>query len=335
MRHSSGLGERDQAVQSRGDGTSVDGALVVEQLTKRFGGRLAYEDVCFEVGYGEVFGFLGPNGAGKTTTVRTLGTLIAPTSGSAAVAGIELAPQNGPAIRSRISIMPETPGLYLRLTVAENLECFARLYELADRHPRIDRALRAVNLTDRANDLCRSLSKGLRQRVALARALLSDPAVLFLDEPTSGLDPVATREVHELIAALKDRGVTIFLTTHRLEEAERLCDRVAILNTTMRLIGRPNELRAQLFTRSLEIRLGAGLADPASVLGGVPGVESWEAQSPSSYVLTVSDPDAVAPEVARALVRSGADICSIAESRHSLEDVYLELVDEDVEAKQG
>jgi len=117
--------------------------------------------------------------------------------------------------------------------------------------------------------------------VALARALLSDPAVLFLDEPTSGLDPVATREVHELIAALKDRGVTIFLTTHRLEEAERLCHRVAILNTTMRLVGRPDELRAQLFKRSLEVRLRAELADPASVFAGLPGTEGWEASAPA------------------------------------------------------
>jgi ABC-2 type transport system ATP-binding protein len=181
-----------------------------------------------------VFSFLGPNGAGKTTTVRTLGTLVAPTSGSAAVAGIPLAPENGVEIRRRISIMPETPGLYLRLTMAENLEFFADLYEVPRSHDRIDGALEAVHLTERAQDPCGTLSKGLRQRVALARALLSDPQVLFLDEPTAGLDPVATRDVHELIAALGRTGVTIFLTTHRLEEAERLCDRVAILNTTLR-----------------------------------------------------------------------------------------------------
>ncbi len=315
--------------------TSPDAAaLRVEHLTKRFGSRFAFDDVSFEVGYGEVFGFLGPNGAGKTTTVRTLGTLLSPSSGSATVAGVELRPENGPAIRSRISIMPESPGLYLRLTAAENLECFARLYRLSDPHERIAHALRAVNLTERADDLCRSLSKGLRQRVALARALLNDPAVLFLDEPTSGLDPVATREVHELVATLKDRGVTIFLTTHRLEEAERLCDRVAILNTTLRLVGRPGELRDQLFTRSLEVRLRTELPDPAPVFARLPGVESWKAEPPSSYTLTVSDPDALAPEVARALVRAGADICSIGESGHSLEDVYLQLVDEDVEAKR-
>jgi ABC-2 type transport system ATP-binding protein len=313
-------------------GSRPDAALAVEHLTKRFGDRVAFDDVSFKVGYGEVFGFLGPNGAGKTTTVRTLGTLIAPSSGSASVAGIPLSAKNGSAIRSRISMMPESPGLYVRLTVTENLQCFAGLYDLDDVPGRIGRALRAVNLEDRARDLCGSLSKGLRQRVALARALLNDPAVLFLDEPTSGLDPVATREVHELISSLREQGVTIFLTTHRLEEAERLCDRVAILNTTLRLIGRPDELRQQLFRRSLDVRLRAPLGDPGDVLGAVPEIELWE-QTPSGYALIVPDPDLAAPAVARALVRAGADVLSIAESHHSLEDVYLELVNEDVEAK--
>ena len=329
--HAAGGAEPISAASSR-DGSKDGSALVAEHLTKRFGDRVAFDDVSFEVGYGEVFGFLGPNGAGKTTTVRTLGTLIAPSSGSAIVAGIPLSAKKGSAIRSRISMMPESPGLYLRLTVTENLQCFAGLYELGDVPGRIERALGAVNLEDRARDLCGSLSKGLRQRVALARALLNDPAVLFLDEPTSGLDPVATREVHELIASLRERGVTIFLTTHRLEEAERLCDRVAILNTTLRMIGRPGELREQLFRRSLDVRLRAPLGDPKAVFGAVPEIEGWE-QTPSGYTLTVSDPDLAAPALARALVGASAGILSIAESRHSLEDVYLELIDEDVEAK--
>src|SRR5487761_1388222 len=253
----------------------ADSAIVVEHLTKRFGERVAYEDVSFEVGYGEVFGFLGPNGAGKTTTVRTLGTLIAPTSGTATIAGIPLNAENGPAIRACISIMPESPGLYLRLTVAENLQCFARLYELREVRDRIDRVLQAVNLADRANDLCGSLSKGLRQRVALARALLSEPQVLFLDEPTSGLDPVAARDVHELIDDLRQRGVTIFLTTHRLEEAERLCDRVAILNTTLRTIGRPDDLRDRLFAKTLTVRTLGPLAEPDRIFAGLPAVDGW------------------------------------------------------------
>ncbi len=306
-------------------------ALSVEHLSRRFGDRVAFDDVSFEVGRGEVFGFLGPNGAGKTTTVRTLGSLIAPTSGSATVAGYPLTPENGAEIRRRISIMPETPGLYLHLSVFENLECFADLYEVADPRDRIERALRAVHLTDRARDAGSTLSKGLRQRVALARALLNDPEVLFLDEPTSGLDPVAAREVHDLIDGLRKQGVTIFLTTHRLEEAERLCDRVAILNTTLRSIGRPSELRDQLFAKTLTVRTLAPLPAPGDVFGGLPAVDSWRPDG-SDYVLAVSDPELAAPAVTRALVSASADVLSISESHHSLEDVYLELIDQDVEA---
>ena len=317
--------------QSAADVRAASPALAVDRLTKRFGDRVAFRDVSFEVGYGEVFGFLGPNGAGKTTTVRTLGTLIAPTSGSATVAGLPLTPDNGVAIRRRIAIMPEVPGLYLRLTVTENLECFAGLYESPVPHERIDRVLRAVNLADRAADPCGALSKGLRQRLALARALLSDPEVLFLDEPTSGLDPVAARDVHELIDELRRRGVTIFLTTHRLDEAERLCDRVAILNTSLRTIGRPDELREQLFAKTLAVRTLAPLRDPDRVFAGVPGVDGWHQNGSGDYEIAVSDSAVAAPALTRALVAVGADVLSIAESRHSLEDVYLELIDEDVE----
>jgi ABC-2 type transport system ATP-binding protein len=306
-------------------------ALVVEHLTKRFGERVAVDDVSFSVAAGEVFGFLGPNGAGKTTTVRMLATLIAPTSGTARVAGLLLDPANGVDIRKRIAVMTENPGLYLRLTVAENLEFFAGLYELAQPKARIGEALAAVNLAGRANDPCASLSKGLRQRVALARALLSDPAVVFLDEPTSGLDPVASREVHELVDGLRGRGVTVFLTTHRLEEAERLCDRVAILNTRLRTIGRPDELRDRLFTKSLVVRTAAPLASPDAVFA-VAGVDGWRADDTTRYVLTVSDARIAAPAVTRALVAAGADLLALAEEQHSLEDVYLELIHDDVEA---
>jgi ABC-2 type transport system ATP-binding protein len=310
-------------------------ALAVRGLSKRFGDRAAFQDLTFEIGRGEVFGFLGPNGAGKTTTVRTLGTLLAPTSGSATVAGLPLVPENAVEIRRRIAIMPEAPGLYLKLTVVENLECFADLYEVPDPGDRIAAALRAVNLIDRSHDTCGTLSKGLRQRVALARALLSDPEVLFLDEPTAGLDPVAAREVHELIDGLRKQGVTIFLTTHRLEEAERLCDRVAILNTTLRTVGRPGELRDQLFARTIIVRTLNPLADPGKVFTGLKAVDSWRQEGTTgSYVLAVSDPSLAAPAATRALVAAGADVLSIAESHHSLEDVYLELIAEDPEASR-
>jgi ABC-2 type transport system ATP-binding protein len=311
----------------------LDGpALSVRGLTKRFGDRVAFDDVTFEIAHGEVFGFLGPNGAGKTTIVRTLGTLLEPSGGSATVAGIPLAPANGVEIRRRIAIMPEAPGLYQRLSVLENLECFADLYEVSDPRARIERALDAVHLADRAQDVCGTLSKGLRQRVALARALLSEPMVLFLDEPTSGLDPVASRDVHDLIAELGRGGVTIFLTTHRLQEAERLCDRVGILNTTLRTIGRPAELRDRLFVKSLRVCTAEPLDSPEAVFGALPAVENWRADGDGAYVLGVSDTTVAAPPLVRALVAAGADVLTVAESQHSLEDVYLELIDEDAEA---
>jgi ABC-2 type transport system ATP-binding protein len=138
--------------------------------------------------------------------------------------------------------------------------------------------------------------------------------------------------VHELIGELRQRGVTIFLTTHRLEEAERLCDRVAILNTTLRTIGRPDELRDRLFARTLTVRTVAPLPEPARTFTGLPAVEGWRVDGAGSYVLAVSEPAAAAPPVTRALVAAGADVLSISESHHSLEDVYLELIDEDEEA---
>jgi len=317
--------------QRPGDGGGP--ALAVSHLTKRFGDRTAFEDVSFLIARGEVFGFLGPNGAGKTTTVRTLGTLIAPTEGSAIVAGIPLLAANAVEIRRRISIMPENPGLYLRLTVEENLELFSGLYHLRSPRPRIDRALEAVRLTERSHELCGHLSKGLRQRVGLARALLSDPEIVFLDEPTSGLDPIAAREVHELIAGLRERGVTVFLTTHRLEEAERLCDHVAILNTRLRSLGRPDELRTSLFQRSLVVETASPLRAPEELFTAGAGVDGWRTGEDGAYVLDVDDPRTAAPRVNRALVEAGADVISLYESRHSLEDVYLELIKDDPEAQ--
>jgi len=331
-------------------GPAMGAAIEVSHLTKRFGSRTAVEDVSFTVQRGEIFGFLGPNGAGKSTTVRVLGGLLRPTSGTAAVAGVPVVADGGDQVRQRIAVMPETPGLYLKLSVAENLDYFARLYGVPDRAARIDRALTAVGLAKRAGDQCGTLSKGLRQRTALARTLLNDPQVMFLDEPTSGLDPAAAHEVLTLISGLRDRGVTVFITTHRLDEAERVCDRVAILNTTLRTIGPPEELRRTMFSRSLTVVTAAALPDPEAVFKDLPSVTSWrQAQSAqptqqdagqrntgrAAYTLTVTDPAQAAPAVTRALVAADADVLQIAEERASLEDVYLQLVaGEEKEARQ-
>jgi ABC-2 type transport system ATP-binding protein len=311
---------------ARDDVVSSDSVIVVKGLTKQFGKRVAFEDVTFNVRRGEVFGFLGPNGAGKTTTVRTLSTLVAPTSGAAEVAGIPLDGKHDIDIRQRIAVMTEVPGLYLRLSVTENLVFFAGLYGYRDAQPRIDRALESVNLSSRANDLCGSLSKGLRQRVGLARALLNDPEILFLDEPTAGLDPVASLEVHNLINALRVKGVTVFLTTHRLDEAEKLCDRVAILNTTLRTVGRIDDLRQRMFHKSILVSTVTPPANPDRVFRALDCVTSWSLDDTGEYVLIVNDVRVAAPKIARALVEAGADILSLVEGHHSLEEVYLELV---------
>jgi ABC-2 type transport system ATP-binding protein len=308
------------------DDDSSESVIVVDHLTKQFGQRVAFEDVSFRVRRGEVFGFLGPNGAGKTSTVRTLSTLVAPTSGTAEVAGIALDGKHDVEIRQRIAVMTEVPGLYLRLSVTENLVFFAGLYGYRDAQGRIDRALEAVNLSSRASDLCGSLSKGLRQRVGLARALLNDPEIIFLDEPTAGLDPVASLEVHNLIVALRDKGVTVFLTTHRLDEAEKLCDRVAILNTTLRTVGRIDDLRQRMFQKSILVSTATPLSDPGKLFSSIDSVNGWSNGDTGGYVLTVSDVRVAAPAVTRALVAAGADVLSIAEGHHSLEEVYLELV---------
>jgi ABC-2 type transport system ATP-binding protein len=322
-------------VASSGAGVATGPALVVDTLTKRFGERTAFSDISFEVGHGEVFGFLGPNGAGKTTMVRTLGTLIEPTSGTAVVAGIELTKANGVKIRQRIAVMPEAPGLYLRLTLQENLEYSASLYGLTQPDTRIKQALESVHLGDRANQVCGGLSKGQRQRAALARTLLSDPMIMFLDEPTSGLDPVAALEVNNLILELRAKGVTIFLTTHRLEEAEKLCDRVAFLDTTLRTVGRPQELRERLFEKQLVVKTVEPLADPDQVFTGLGAVSTWRSDEPGSYVLTVADPAVAAPQVTRALLDAGANVLSLTQTQHSLEDVYLKLMDPDDEGSES
>jgi ABC-2 type transport system ATP-binding protein len=300
--------------------------IVVEHLTKQFGSRVAFEDVSFSVHRGEVFGFLGPNGAGKTSTVRTLSTLVAPTSGTAEIAGIPLDGTHDVEIRQRIAVMTEVPGLYLRLSVTENLTFFAGLYGYRDAQPRIDKALEAVNLQSRSDDLCGSLSKGLRQRVGLARALLNDPEIIFLDEPTAGLDPVASLDVHTLINALRDRGVTVFLTTHRLDEAEKLCDRVAILNTTLRTVGRIDDLRQTMFQKSILVRTVEPVIDPTRLFASLDSVLGWSIDQSGEYVVIVKDVRTAAPALTRAFVAAGADVLSVAEGHHSLEDVYLELV---------
>ncbi len=313
-----------------GSTTARPPALLVERLTKRFGDRSAFEELSFEVGWGEIFGFLGPNGAGKTSAVRVLSTLLPPTSGSAEVAGLALESGNETEIRRRVCVLTDYPGLYLKLSVRDNLEFFAGLYGLPrpQTQARIDECAAAVGIEDRLDDFAGSLSRGLLQRAGIARALLPEPGLLFLDEPTTGLDPVAATDVREIVSGLRLRGTTVFLTTHRLDEAESLCDRVAIVNTRLVSVGTPAEIKARIFPRALEVRLREALPDPAAVFGSVDGVSGWRnGRGTGVYIVDAGDPEAVAPVVARAVVESGAALLRLTQVERSLEDAYLELVE--------
>ncbi len=217
-------------------------AIDVLNLTHQFNETRALDGVSFTVGTGEIFGFLGPNGAGKTTTIRILTGQLRPTSGQARVAGCDVIAQREE-LMPRIGVVFETQNLYERLSARENLVFSAGLYGVS-KHC-VDEMLSLVGLSDRANDPLKKFSNGMKQRLLIARALLHSPQVLFLDEPTRGLDPNISREIRSLVAALGQQGVTIFLTTHYMEEAERLCQRVAIIDHGRIVVeGTPVKLKA-------------------------------------------------------------------------------------------
>ena len=304
-----------------------DLALTATGLGRAFGDRWAVRDVSFAVQRAEVVGLLGPNGAGKTTTVRMLTALIGPTEGTASVEGFDIV-REPEAVRARVGILTETPGLYDKLSAAANLEFFGRLYGLdaALRAERIEHYLRLFALWDRRDDVAGTFSKGMKQKLAIARALLHDPSVVFLDEPTAALDPEAAFIVREAIETLRRAGRTIVLATHNLDEADRLCDRIAFIRGGLLRIDSPAALRGALGERGLTIRLRDGVAaDAVAAVRAIPGVRAAE---PEDGVLRVGadDPEGIAPAVVRALVAAGADIVEIRPERPSLERIYFEIM---------
>jgi ABC-2 type transport system ATP-binding protein len=224
-------------------------------LTKRFGKLVAVREVTLEVAAGQVFGFLGPNGAGKTTTIRMLTGLVRPTSGSALVAGYDvgLEPRE---VKRRVGYLAETPYLYPKLSGREFLAFMGGLYEVQPglTRQRAERLLSLFELSDKADELVDTYSHGMRQKLALAGTMLHDPPVLFLDEPTSGLDPRSARLVKDLLVALVERGHTIFLSTHVLEIAEQLCQRVGIIDHGQVVAtGTLDELRQQAHSQAYSL----------------------------------------------------------------------------------
>ncbi len=304
----------------------MENSIHIEHLSHRFDGRFALSDLSYEVRKGEVFALLGPNGAGKTTTIRLLNGLYKPTSGTIRVFGKDPVTA-GSQIRQETGVLTETSALYERLTARENLAFFGRLYGIPESVllKRTDEFLQFFALESRAGDRVSTFSKGMKQRLALARAFLNLPRILFLDEPTSSLDPESALQVHELIESIsKQDDRTVFLCTHRLEEAERLADRVAILNQGKLLaLGSLEELRQQ-FNPGLwvDIKLVHPL-DQGLKYSEIRGVKEYLINGNQLRILVQEE--SVIPLLVNRLVDRQAQIMSIIPQKISLEDIYFKL----------
>jgi lipooligosaccharide transport system ATP-binding protein len=300
--------------------------IVAEGLTKRFGSFTAVDAVDFEVRHGEAFGFLGPNGAGKSSTMRMIGAVSPSSAGTLRVLGRDPA-LDGPAIRARLGVVPQEDTLDNELTVAENLLIYGRYFDLPRKviRPRIDELLTFVQLAERRNSKVEPLSGGMKRRLTIARALINEPDLLILDEPTTGLDPQARHLVWDRLYRLKQRGVTLVITTHYMDEAEQLCDRLVVMDRG-RIVaeGSPRQLIAAHVTREvveLRFRLGeqeaalSRLESVAAQRGGHPEV------LPDRVLLYTDEADRVAAE-AHDL---GLQPESVVTRRATLEDVFLRL----------
>ncbi len=295
-----------------------------ENLTKRFKEVLAVDNLSLDIREGEVFGFLGPNGAGKTTTVRMLTSLIGPTAGMATVAGFAIGRQDTD-IRRTVGVLTETPGMYDNLSAEVNLRIFADLYEVKDAAGQVEKYLKMLGLYDRRLDTAGTFSKGMKQKLAIARALLHEPKIIFLDEPTAALDPEAAHLVRDFIAELKREGRTIFLCTHNLDEADRLCDRIGVFKSRLLVLDTPANLRASIFGRKVVFHLRAADDRLAQAVRGLKFVREVKVVE-NKLLVNLEDPEAHNPEIIRVLVGAGAELQFVGELRHSLEDVYLQLV---------
>jgi len=304
--------------------------IQTSSITRRFGDKNAVDQLTLDVQAGEIFGFLGHNGAGKTTTVRLLNGVIEATSGSARVLGLD--PQTeGPALRARTGVLTETPSLDERLTARENLSFSADLYNVAraDVAERVNFLLSEFELADRADEKVGGYSKGMKQRLALARALLHRPDVLFLDEPTAALDPVAARYVNNLVENLARReGVTVFICTHNLVEAQKMCDRVAVMeHGRLVALGTPSELTRQ-YVKRLDVDLEVDPVQMELTLQTLQEVPQLVISTPKRekeiLTMTLAGRESI-PELLSALLQKGLRVYRLAPQEVNLEEVYFAL----------
>ena len=303
--------------------------IEVKNLTKKFGETTAVDALTFHVAEGEVFGLLGPNGAGKTTTIRMLCCLISRTSGDARIAGYQLG--NGAdslAIRKLIGLVPDNIGLYDELSAYENLDYYGKLYEVpeADRKEKIEYFLKLVDLWEKRDQPVSDFSKGMKQKVAIARALIHDPKLLFFDEPTANLDPESARVVRDFILKLKKDGKTIFLNTHNLDEAQRICDRIGILKTKLLAVNTPEEMEKTVWGSRTVIQMEE-INDP--ILAAVNKLNPKDLRvEQNRIILTLADPQKENPDYIQEIVAAGGRIQYVTQLNPGLEETYIKIIQE-------
>ncbi len=303
----------------------------LEGLSKNFGSNLAVDNLSLEIDEGSVFGFLGPNGAGKTTTIRMLCSLITPSHGKAFIDNIDTTNESEVLkIRRMIGLLPEAPGLYDSLSAYRNLDFYAQLYGLSSsqREENIEKFLKMFGLWDRKDEPVGNYSKGMRQKIAISRALVHDPKILFLDEPTSGLDPESAKTIRDFILELKKEKRTIFLNTHNLDEAGRICDKIGIIRNKLIKIGSPNELGDQIGKRQISFNMKEIDEKIISVVQSISAVKNVE-HVKNVLICEVDDPENMNPIIIEKIVKAGGKIQYVNDMRRSLEDVYLDIIKED------
>ncbi len=307
-------------------------AVIAENLVKRYGSVEALRGVSFRVRYGEIFGFLGPNGAGKTTTIHILSTLIKPTSGKAFVAGHDVV-READAVRKSIGIVFQDPSLDNELTAYENLYIHGRIYGLRgeELRYRIEEMLRFAELYEHRNRLVKHFSGGMRRRLEIARAFLHKPKVLFLDEPTLGLDPQTRSHIWEYVRRLRGEGVTIFMTTHYMDEAEELCDRIAIIDHGKIIAeGTPEELKGIVGSDVIYLKIDGGVGgDACSKISNALVTECRPVRS-DLIVLKVRDAGKSLPEIIREASVKGVKVSEVSYRKPSLNDVFLYLTGREI-----
>jgi ABC-2 type transport system ATP-binding protein len=299
-----------------------------ENLTKKFGGITAVDGLTLNVEKGEVFGFLGPNGAGKTTTMRMLSCLISKTGGEARIADYNVDdPEDSLKIRKIIGLLPENVGLYDDLSAYDNLDFYGQLYECPEtqRKENIERFLKMLGLWDQRDVIAGKFSKGMKQKLAIARALIHDPQILFLDEPTANLDPESSKTVRDFILQLKkEKRATIFLNTHNLDEAQRVCDKIGIFNTRLMALGTPEELEGSVWGNKTVIQLEQ-VNDKILEAVGKLSLKSMVVEN-NKLTIDVENPEKENPIIVKVIVGAGGQIQYVTRLSPTLEDAYLKFV---------